>query len=188
MRPHPVNLTIWDRLLKLRRLEQRLAAAGLPAALARLPYWLFSLQYCWEMESKITRIRRIGGRIQAWHDSMQRRCTRDGAEIELVDVGMTMRDDIEATKRSLADLREICIDVTRLFGGVGYSSRRLTRQQENFVALLDQSYDTASALQRMLHEHDARALTLLRALHDSGRDREPRSGADYGPGATPDPA
>ncbi|GAB2875452.1 hypothetical protein GCM10027277_50860 [Pseudoduganella ginsengisoli] len=165
MRPHPVNLTIWDRLQKLRQLEQRLAAVGVPAALARLPYWLFSIQYCWEMESKIIRIRRIGARIEAWHESMHRLCTRDGAEIELVDVGMGMRDDIEATKRTLADLRDICVDVTRLFDGVGYSSRRLMRLQENFVALLNQSYDTASALQSMLHEHDERALALLRELH-----------------------
>lgn len=177
MRPHPVNLTIWDRLLKLRRLEQRLAAAGMPAALARLPYWLFSLQYCWEMESKIVRIRRIGLRIEAWHDSMLRLCTRDGAEAELVDVGMGMRDDIEATKRTLADLREICVDVTRLFDGVGYSSRRLMRLQDDFVALLNDSYDTANALQRMLHEHDARALALLREL----QDRDNASGSAPGP-------
>lgn len=186
MRPHPVNLTIWDRLLKLRRLEQRLAAAGVPAALARLPYWIFSQQYCWEMESKIARIRRIGARIQVWHDSMQRLCTRDGAEIELVDVGMGMRDDIEVTKRTLADLREICVDVTRLFHGVGYSSRRLTRLQDNFVTLLNHSYDTASALQHMLHEHDMRALTLLRALHDQPQGAGGSPG--YGPAATPDPA
>jgi hypothetical protein len=165
MRPHPVNLTIWDRLLKLRQLEQRLAAAGLPAALARVPYWIFSVQYCWEMESKIVRIRRIGARIQAWHDSMQHLCARDGAETELVDVGMGMRDDIEATKRTLADLRDICVDVTRLFDGVGYSSRRLMSLQEDFVSLLNHSYDTACALQHMLQEHDTRALALLRQLH-----------------------
>jgi hypothetical protein len=182
MRPHPVNLTIWDRLLKLRQLELRLAAAGVPSSLARLPYWLFSLQYCWEMESKIVRIRRIGARIEAWHDSMYRRCTQDGAETELVDVGMGMRDDIEATKRTLADLRDICVDVTRLFDGVGYRSRRLTRLQEDFVALLNHSYDTASALQHMLHEHDARALALLRAL------QEQDDGPGYGPGPAPDPA
>lgn len=186
MRPHPVNLTIWDRLLKLRRLEQRLAAAGLPAALARLPYWIFSVQYCWEMESKITRIRRIGARIQVWHDAMHRVCTRDGAEIELVDVGMGMRDDIEATKRTLADLRDICVDVTRLFHGVGYSSRRLILLQENFVTLLDRSYDTANALQHMLHEHDAKALTLLRELH--ARPHENGNAPDYGPEPTPGPA
>lgn len=187
MRPHPVNLTIWDRLLKLRRLEQRLAAAGLPAALARLPYWIFSLQYCWEMESKIVRIRRIGTRIEAWHDSMLRLCTRDGAETELVDVGMGMRDDIEATKRTLADLRDICVDVTRLFHGVGYSSHRLMRLQEDFVTLLNNSYDTADALQLMLHEHDARALTLLRELQDRGDVAGGGSGEVpvYGPGAAP---
>jgi len=186
VRPHPVNLTIWDRLLKLRRLEQRLAAAGLPAALARLPYWIFSLQYCWEMEAKIVRIRRIAARIQAWHDSMQRLCARDGAETELVDVGMGMRDDIEATKRTLADLRDICVDVTRLFHGVGYSSRRLTSLQDDFVTLLNHSYDTACALQRMLHEHDARALTLLRELHAQPDGAGGRPG--FGPGATPGPA
>ena len=182
MRPHPFNLTIWDRLLKLRRLELRLAAAGVPAALTRLPYWLFSVQYCWEMESKITRIRHIGARIEAWHESMHRLCSRDGAETELVDVGMGMRDDIEATKRTLADLRDICIDVTRLFDGVGYRSHRLVRLQDDFVALLNHSYETASALQHMLHEHDARALALLQAMQERG------DGAAYAAGPSPDPA
>ncbi len=180
MRPHPFNLTIWERLLKLRQLETRLAAAGVPAVLARLPYGLFALQYCWEMESKIVRIRRIGARIEAWHASMQRLCMRDGAEMELVDVGMGMRDDIEATKRTLADLRDICTDVTRLFRDVGYSSRRLTRLQDDFVALLNHSYDTANALQHMLHEHDTRALALLRQMHEQAG-----AGAPCGPVAGP---
>jgi hypothetical protein len=168
MRPHPVNTTIWDRLLKLRRLEQRLMAAGVPGVLARLPYWFFSLQYCWEMEAKIVRIGRIGTRIQVWHDAMQRLSLRDGGEMELLDVGMGMRGDIEATKRTLADLRDICIDVTRLFEGVGYRSRRLIRLQDDFISLLDRSYDTANALHRLLDDHDLRALYLLRAAHERG--------------------
>lgn len=167
MRPHPVNACIWDRLLKLRRLEQRLVAIGLPGVLARVPYWLFSLQYCYEMEAKIVRIRRISHRIRTWHDSMQTLCTREGAELELIDIGLGMRDDIESTKRTLADLREICKDVTRLFGGVGYRSRRLRRMEDDFVELLSQSYDTANALQHLLADHDQKALTLLRQLQDA---------------------
>lgn len=173
MRPHPVNITIWDRLLKLRRLEQRLSAAGMPRMLARLPYWVFALQYCYEMEAKILRIRRIAVRIQTWHDSMQKVCTRAGAEIELIDIGQSMREDIESTKRTLADLREICLDVTRLFGGVGYSSRRLVQLQDDFVALLNVSYDTANALQGMLIEYDIRALAMLRQLQVSGSMADP---------------
>lgn len=172
MRPHPVNACIWERLQKLRGLEQRLVAIGLPGFLARVPYWLFSLQYCYEMEAKIARIRRISHRIRSWHDSMQTLCTREGAELELIDIGLGMRDDIESTKRTLADLREICVDVTRLFGGVGYSSRRLLRMEDDFVGLLSQSYETANALQSLLADHDRKALAMLRQQHDAAAAQE----------------
>jgi len=164
MRPHPVNHGIWEMLSKIKKMEQRLCAAGLPMVLARLPYWLLALQYCYSMQAKMTRIERVARRIRSWLVSVQELCAREEARTELIDVRQAIRDDIECTKRTLWDLREICLDVTRLFGNVGYSSRRLARLQENLVRLLSESYESATQLQQVLAEHDAAALALLREM------------------------
>ncbi|KQV84948.1 hypothetical protein ASD15_07365 [Massilia sp. Root351] len=164
MRPHPVNRGIWRMLSKIKKMEQRLRAAGLPMLLARLPYWLLALQYCCTMQAKMARIERIAVRIRSWLASVQELCAREEARTELLDVRQAMRDDIECTKRTLWDLREICLDVTQLFGNVGYSSRRLARLQENLVKLLSESYESATQLQQVLAEHDAAALALLRDM------------------------
>lgn len=164
MRPHPVNNGIWAMLSKIKKTEQRLRSAGLPMVLARLPYWLLALQYCYSMQSKMARIERIALRIRAWLTSVQELSAREEARTELLDIRQDMRDDIECTKRTLWDLREICIDVTRLFSTVGYSSRRLARLQEQLVKLLSDSYESATQLQQVLAEHDAAALALLREM------------------------
>ena len=164
MRPHPVNHGIWQMLSKIKKMEQRLRSVGLPMVLARLPYWLLALQYCYAMQAKMARIERVAVRIRSWLASVQELCTREEARTELFDVRQAMRDDIECTKRTLWDLREICIDVTQLFGNVGYSSRRLARLQENLVKLLSESYESAAHLQQVLAEHDAAALALLRGM------------------------
>ena len=166
MRPHPVNNGIWAMLSKIKKLEQRLRAAGMPLVLVRLPYWLLALQYCYTMQAKMARIERVALRIRTWLVSVQELCAKDEARLELIDVRQAMRDDIECTKRTLWDLREICIDVTRLFGNVGYSSRRLARLQEKLVKLLSESYESATQLQQVLAEHDATALRLLREMHE----------------------
>jgi hypothetical protein len=101
---------------------------------------------------------------------VQELCAKEEARMELMDVRQAMRDDIECTKRTLWDLREICIDVTRLFGNVGYSSRRLVRLQERLVKLLSESYESASQLQQLLAEHDAAALALLRQMQEPQRE------------------
>lgn len=166
MRPHPVNNGIWSMLSKIKKMEQRLRAAGMPMVLARLPYWLLALQYCYTMRAKMARIERVALRIRSWLATVQELCAREEARTELMDVRQAMRDDIECTKRTLWDLREICIDVTRLFGNVGYSSRRLVRLQEQLVKLLSESYESASQLQQVLAEHDAAALQLLREMQE----------------------
>ena len=171
MHPHPVNRGIWAMLLKVQKLEQRLCAAGMPAFLARLPYWLLALQYCCTMQDKIARIERIAGRIRSWLVSVQELCAKQEAATELIDIGQVMRDDIEATKRTLWDLREICLDVTRLFSNVGYSSRRLTRLQDGLVSLLSESYETASRLHEVLAEHDRIALALLRHMQQQAQEQ-----------------
>lgn len=166
MHPHPVNKGIWAMLSKIRKLEQQLRAAGLPLALARLPYWLLALQYYYTMRPKLARIERVASRIRGWHATVLELCAKEEARTELIDVRQAMRDDLECTKRTLWDLREICIDVTRMFTTVGYSSRRLARLQEELVRLLSESYESATLLQRTLAEHDAGALALLRQMQD----------------------
>lgn len=167
MHPHPVNKGIWLMLSKIRRMEQQLRAAGWPLALARLPYWLLALQYYWIMKPKLARIERVARRIRGWQATVQALCAREEARTELIDVRQAMRDDLECTKRTLSDLRDICVDVTQMFSTVGYSSRRLARLQEDMVSLLSASYEAATQLQCMLAEHDASALALLRQMQDS---------------------
>lgn len=162
MHPHPVNRSIWAMLSKFKKFEQRLCAAGLPDCLARLPYWVLALHYCYTMQGRMARIERIAGRIRVWLASVQALCAKEEAATELIDIRKDMHDDIEVTKRTLWDLREICLDVTRLFGNVGYSSRRLARLQDGLVTLLSESYDSATQLQEVIAEHDRIALALLR--------------------------
>jgi hypothetical protein len=165
MRPHPVNTSIWEMLSKFRKLEQRLCAAGFPGFLARLPYCLLAWQYCYSMEGKMLRIQRISQRMRAWLAAMKDLCARNDAQTELFDVSLEMYDDIEVTKRTLMELRDICLDVTRLFDFVGYTSRRLMRLQDSFVKLLAECYEAASTLQCLVADHDRKALALLRATH-----------------------
>lgn len=172
MRPHPVNHGIWAMLSRLKKLEQRLRAAGMPNFLLRLPYWMLALQYCYTMQGKMVRIERIAVRIREWLASVQELCARQEAATELIDIRQAMRNDIEVTKRTLWDLREICLDVTRLFGNAGYSSRRLTRLQDGLVKLLSDSYESATLLQEVLAEHDRIALQLLRHMQDQLREQE----------------
>ncbi|CAN7463209.1 hypothetical protein LJR289_003058 [Pseudoduganella sp. LjRoot289] len=171
MRPHPVNRGICTMLSRLKKLEQRLRAAGMPHFLLRLPYWMLALQYCYTMHGKMARIERIALRIRAWLASVQELCARQEAATELIDINQSLRDDIEVTKRTLADLRDICLDVSRLFGSVGYSSRRLARLQESLVRLLTDSYDSATLLQDVLAEHDRLALQLLRHMQEQEREQ-----------------
>jgi hypothetical protein len=165
MNPHPVNTNIWEMLSKFRKLEQRLRAAGCPGFLARLPYRLLAWQICYAMEGKMLRIQRISQRMRSWLAAMQQVCARIDAQTELFDVNLEMYDDIEVTKRTLLELREISLDVTRLFNFVGYTSRRLLRLQDSFVKLLAECYEAGSALQCLVADHDRKALALLRATH-----------------------
>ncbi|MES2263345.1 MAG: hypothetical protein V4724_32890 [Pseudomonadota bacterium] len=170
MRAHPVNASIEAMLLRLKKLEGQLRAAGIPAFLARLPCSLLGLHYCMTMEAKIGRVQRIAERIKAWLASVQALSARPEAQTELIDVSLGMRNDIEVTKRTLRDLRAICLEVSELFSQAGYKSARLARLQARFVQLLTESYETACVLQVALAAHDRRALALLRQMQAAGHE------------------
>jgi hypothetical protein len=75
-----------------------------------------------------------------------------------------MRHDIEATKRAIQSLRDLCLGVAQLFASVGHRSRLLDKVQDMFAGVVDDCCDTASRLQQALVDHDQRALSLLRQM------------------------
>jgi hypothetical protein len=47
----------------------------------------------------------------------------------MIDLDCGMRDDIEATKRTIESLRDLCLGVAQLFASVGHRSRLLDKVQ-----------------------------------------------------------
>lgn len=167
MRQDPMLASIGGMLNKFKRAEDWLRKAGLPTFLARVPVWLLCVHYCIMMEGKTTRISRIAQRIARWLETIEELAQNDKARMELIDIDCGMRNDIESTKRTLFVLRELCVDVGRLFGSIGFRSRILDRTQKAFMAVVDESCTTATTLQRALELHDNRALLLLRELQEA---------------------
>ncbi|AVR96159.1 hypothetical protein C9I28_10845 [Pseudoduganella armeniaca] len=145
-------------------METRLARVGMPAFLARFPVWVLCLIYCTMMRGKTARIGRIEQRIHSWLDTIRELSRHEKGRTELVDLDSSMRNDIETTKRTLLALRDVCLDIGTMFGSIGFRSRRLTRTQQAFVTVVDESCATATALQLALQSHDSRALALLRDM------------------------
>lgn len=169
MHPHSVNVSITSLLVRFKRLEVWLRSAGFPECLARLPCSLLCLHYCHTLEGKIARITATSLRIKKWLKSILDLAANDYARTELIDMDMSMRKDIEVTKRTLSELRELSLEIAQLFDSIGCTSRRLTRLQADFLQVLAVSYETASTLQRALAEHDQRALALLRQQADASK-------------------
>lgn len=163
MRQDRLSAHIGITLQKLRRMETRLARAGMPPCLARLPVWALCLIYCAMMRNKTARIGRIEQRIHSWLDTIRELSRHEKGRTELVDLDSSMRNDIETTKRTLLALRDVCLDIGTMFGSIGFRSRLLTRTQQAFVTVVDESCATATALQIALQSHDRCALALLRA-------------------------
>lgn len=172
MRQDRLSAHIGITLQKLRKMETRLSRAGLPPCLARLPVWALCLIYCVTMRNKAVRIGRIEQRIRGWLGSIRELSRHEKGRTELIDLDSGMRNDIETTKRSLLALRDVCLDVGTMFGSIGFRSRLLARTQHTFVAAIDASCTTATALQLALQSHDRCALALLREMAQSGH-REP---------------
>jgi hypothetical protein len=164
MRQDRLSAHIGFTLQKLRRMETRMARAGMPAFLARLPVWVLCLIYCTMMRGKTARIGRIEQRIHSWLDTIRELSRHDKGRTELVDLDSSMRNDIETTKRTLLALRDVCLDIGTMFGSIGFRSPLLTRTQQAFVTVVDESCATATALQLALQSHDRCALTLLRDM------------------------
>jgi hypothetical protein len=145
-----------------------------------VPVWLLCLQYCIMMRGKTARITRIGERIGRWLETITELSQHGKARLELIDMDSGMRNDIESTKRTLLQLRELCVDVGGMFDSIGYRSRMLDSTQEAFLVVVDESCAIATTLQRALELHDTRALALLRDMQDAER----ASRADAGDGNT----
>ena len=163
MSSSPVSDSTRRLLDAVRKLELTLQTAGLPRMLARLPVCWLSWHYCRMLDKKIVRIRRIAGKFDQWLPAI-RACSAEGpAQMELIDVDLSMRDDIEVTKNTMWELRSYCIDVGRMFEQLGYQSPALRRRQALFLQFLENSCVSASTMQAALAEHDNAALALLRA-------------------------
>lgn len=164
MRPDSVNVSIARMLLKVKKLEGWLRSAGFPDFLVGVPCSLLCLHYCYTLEAKMGRITGISLRIKKWLKAINALSSDAHARTELIDIDMGMRNDIEVTKRTLSELREISVQVAKLFDRVGCTSRRLESLQDAFLQVLSESYECATVLQGALAEHDRRALALLRQM------------------------
>jgi len=162
MRNDPLIASIGGLLQKFKRFETRMRQLGLPLFVAQLPTWVLCLNYCMMMEGKTARITRISRRIQRWLGSVRELSNHEKARTELIDIDRGMRDDIEATKRTLLQLRELCVNIGTLFGNIGFTSKILDRTQRAFLKVVDLSCETATTLQGALEAHDDRALLILR--------------------------
>lgn len=164
MRHDPIIAGLSGMLRKIKRMEDWLRRAGLPSILARLPLSLLCLNYCVMMAGKSMRLARIGERIHRWLCTVEELAASEKAKLEMIDLDRGMRDDIEATKRTILSLRELCDDVARLFASAGYRSWLLDRVQRRFADVVEDCCNTATRLQQALESHDRRALALLRQL------------------------
>ncbi|GGY08956.1 hypothetical protein GJV26_05165 [Massilia dura] len=169
MRQDPLLASIGGMLRRFKRAEAWLRNAGLPTSLARVPVWLLCMHYCLMMRGKTARITRIAERIARWLETITELAQHESARTELIDMDGGMRNDIESTKRTLLLLRELCVDVGGMFRSTGFKSRFLEHTQETFMAVADESFMTATTLQRAIEMHDTRALSLLREMEEAER-------------------
>lgn len=147
----------------VRKLELTLQSTGLPRILARLPVCWLCWHYCRMLDQKIVRIKRIAGKFEQWLPTIRAYSGDATAKTELIDVDLSMRNDIELTKSTMWELRSYCIDVGRMFEQLGYQSPGLRRRQALFLQVLENSCVAAGTMQAALAEHDSAALALLRA-------------------------
>lgn len=163
MSSSPVSDSTRRLLDAVRKLELTLQSTGLPRILARLPVCWLCWHYCRTLDQKIVRIKRIAGKFEQWLPAIRAYSDQGAAKMELIDVDLSMRNDIEATKNTMWELRSYCIDVGRMFEQLGYQSPGLRRRQAQFLQILEHSCVSACTMQAALVEHDSMVLALLRA-------------------------
>jgi hypothetical protein len=163
MPPLPAGDSTRRLIAAVKKLEGTLNTAGLPRIVARLPVCWLSWHYCRMLDQKIVRIRRIAGKFESWLPAIREFGREGPAQLELIDIDQSMRNDIEVTKKTMWELRGYCIDVGRMFEQLGYQSPRLTRRQAIFLQVLESSCVSASTMQEALVAHDSAVLALLRA-------------------------
>jgi hypothetical protein len=168
MSPVPIGDSTRRLIAAVKKLETTLNTVGLPRFVARLPVCWLCWHYCRTLDQKIVRIRRIAGKFEQWLPAIRDFGREGPAQLELIDVDHSMRDDIEVTKSTMWELRSYCIDVGRMFDQLGYQSPGLKRRQATFLQVLELSCVSASTMQEALIAHDTAVLAVLRAqqIHD----------------------
>ncbi|MCU6500082.1 hypothetical protein LPN04_19985 [Rugamonas sp. A1-17] len=167
----PVSDSTRRLLDAVRKLERTLQSIGLPRILARLPVRWLCWHYCRTLDQKIVRIQRIAGKFEQWLPAIRAYAGEGAAQLELIDVDLSMRNDIEVTKNTMWELRSHCLDIGRMFDQLGYQSPGLRRRQAQFLQILESSCVSACTMQDALAEHDNAALAMLRARQALERAR-----------------
>lgn len=171
MPPLPIGDSTRRLIAAVKKLETTLSTVGLPRFVARLPVCWLCWHYCRTLDQKIVRIRRIAGKFEQWLPTIRDFGKEGPAQLELIDVDHSMRDDIEVTKKTMWELRGYCIDVGRMFEQLGYQSQALRRRQATFLQVLETSCVSASTMQEALVAHDSAVLAVLRAQQTHERER-----------------
>ncbi|USX25233.1 hypothetical protein NHH73_21870 [Oxalobacteraceae bacterium OTU3CINTB1] len=171
MPPLPIGDSTRRLIAAVKKLENTLNTVGLPRFVARLPVCWLCWHYCRTLDQKIVRIRRIAGKFEQWLPTIRDFGKEGPAQLELIDVDHSMRDDIEVTKKTMWELRGYCIDVGRMFEQLGYQSQGLKRRQAIFLQVLETSCVSASTMQEALVAHDTAVLAVLRAQQTHERER-----------------
>ena len=171
MPPLPIGDSTRRLIAAVKKLENTLSTVGLPRFVARLPVCWLCWHYCRTLDQKIVRLRRIAGKFEQWLPTIRDFSKEGPAQLELIDVDHSMRDDIEVTKKTMWELRGYCIDVGRMFEQLDYRSQRLKRRQATFLQVLETSCVSASTMQEALVAHDSAVLALLRARQTHERER-----------------
>jgi hypothetical protein len=167
----PIGDSTRRLIAAVKKLETTLNTVGLPRFVARLPVCWLCWHYCRTLDQKIVRIRRIAGKFEQWLPTIRDFGKEGPAQLELIDVDHSMRDDIEVTKKTMWELRGYCIDVGRMFEQLGYQSQGLKRRQATFLQVLETSCVSASTMQEALVAHDSAVLAVLRAQQTRERER-----------------
>jgi hypothetical protein len=171
MPPLPIGDSTRRLIAAVKKLENTLNTVGLPRFVARLPVGWLCWHYCRTLDQKIVRMRRIAGKFEQWLPTIRNFGKEGPAQLELIDVDHSMRDDIEVTKKTMWELRGYCIDVGRMFEQLGYQSQGLKRRQATFLQVLETSCVSASTMQEALVAHDSAVLAVLRAQQTHERER-----------------